>query len=124
MGAYGKCITDDESKAIKKLVKKYSKKEIASFNDRLKGSFTIVGFRKYQFTNEVDIEFNGEICARHSSLAVLTWFKSDIYNQSGVSKIKVNKLIKRAIFKEVKDQAAYFGINLRYIEEIKKLKWI
>ena len=93
MGVYGKCITDDDSKAIKKLVKKYSKKEINSFNDRLRGSFTIVGFRKYQFTNEVDIEFNGEICARHSSLAVLTWFKSDIYNQSSVSKIKVNKLV-------------------------------
>ena len=124
MGAYGKCITDDDSKAIKKLVKKYSKKEINSFNDRLRGSFTIVGFRKYQFTNEVDVEFNGEICARHASFAVLTWFKSDIYNQKGVSKIKVNKLIKRAIFKEVKDQAAYFGINLRYIEEIKKIKWV
>jgi len=124
MGRNGKCITDDESKAIKKLVKKFSKREIASFNDRLRGSFTIVGFRKYQFINEVDIEFNGEICARHSSLAVLTWFKSDIYNQKGVSKIKVNKLIKRAIFKEVKDQAAYFGINLRYIEEIKKINWI
>jgi len=124
MGRNGKCITDDESKAIKKLVKKFSKREIASFNDRLRGSFTIVGFRKYQFTNEVDIEFNGEICAKHSSLAVLTWFKSDIYNQKSVSKIKVNKLIKRAIFNEVKDQAAYFGINLRYVTEIKKINWI
>jgi len=124
MGVYGKCISDDDSKAIKKSLKKFSKREIASFNDRLRGSFTIVGFRKYQFTNEVDIEFNGEICARHSSLAVLTWFKSDIYNQKSVSKIKVNKLIKRAIFNEVKDQAAYFGINLRYVTEIKKINWI
>jgi len=124
MGRNGKCIGDDDSKVIKKSLKKFSKREIASFNDRLRGSFTIVGFRKYQFINEVDIEFNGEICARHNSSAVLTWFKSDIYNQNGVSKIKVNKLIKRAIFKEVKDQAAYFGINLRYIEEIKKIKWI
>jgi hypothetical protein len=124
MGRNGKCISDDDSKVIKKSLKKFSKREIASFNDRLRGSFTIVGFRKYQFINEVDIEFNGEICARHSSLAVLTWFKSDIYNQKSVSKIKVNKLIKRAIFKEVKDQAAYFGINLRYVEEIKKINWI
>ena len=124
MGVYGKCISDDNSKVIKKSLKKFSKREIASFNDRLRGSFTIVGFRKYQFTNEVDIEFNGEICARHSSLAVLTWFKSDIYNQKSVSKIKVNKLIKRAIFNEVKDQAAYFGINLRYATEIKKINWI
>ena len=124
MGRNGKCIGDDDSKVIKKSLKKFSKREIASFNDRLRGSFTIVGFRKYQFINEVDIEFNGEICARHSSLAVLTWFKSDIYNQKGVSKIKVNKLIKRSIFNEVKDQAAYFGVNLRYVTEIKKINWI
>jgi len=117
-------IENNDSKGIKKSLKKFSKREIASFNDRLRGSFTIVGFRKYQFTNEVDIEFNGEICARHSSLAVLTWFKSDIYSQSSVSKIKVNKLIKRAIFKEVRDQAAYFGVNLRYVTEIKKINWI
>lgn len=124
MGVYGKCISDDDSKVIKKSLKKFSKREIASFNDRLRGSFTIVGFRKYQFTNEVDIEFKGEICARHSSLAVSTWFKSDIYNQKSTSKIKVNKLIKRAIFNEVRDQAAYFGVNLRYVTEIKKINWI
>ena len=124
MGRNGKCISDDDSKVIKKSLKKFSKREIASFNDRLRGSFIIVGFRKYQFINEVDIEFKGEICARHNSLEGYKWFKSDIYNQSGFSKIKVTKLIKNSIFKEVKDQAAYFGINLRYIEEIKKIKWV
>ena len=124
MGRNGKCITDDESKAIKKLVKKFSKREIASFNDRLRGSFTIVGFRKYQFINEVDIEFNGEISARTNSYSNFEWFKSDIYGKKGISKIKVTKLIKREIFKEVKDQAAYFGINLKYVETIKKINWI
>ena len=124
MGRNGKCIGDDDSKVIKKSLKKFSKREIASFNDRLRGSFTIVGFRKYQFINEVDIEFKGEICTRQNSSSVPTWFKSDIYNQEGVSKIKVNKLIKNSIFREVKDQAAYFGINLRYVEEIKKIKWV
>jgi hypothetical protein len=118
------CINDEESKAIKKLLKKFSKKEILPLNDRLRGSFTIVGFRKYQFNNEVDIEFNGELQAKYGSLAALTWLKSDIYNQKSTSKVKVNKLIKRAIFKEVKDQAAYFGIDLRYVEEIKKIKWV
>ena len=124
MGRHGKCINNEDSKVTKKLLKKFSKKDIASFNDKIRGSFNIVGFRKYQFTNEVDIEFNGEICARHNSFGNAKWFKSDIYGQNGVSKIKVNKLIKRSIFNEVKDQAAYFGINLRYIEEIKKIKWI
>ena len=123
MGVNGKCIRDDDSKVIKKLLKKFSKKEINSFNDRLRGSFTIVGFRKYDFINEVDIEFNGEIRARYNSFEEHSWFKSDIYNKSGVSKIKVTKLIKSAIFNEVKDQAAYFGIKLRYVEEIKKINW-
>jgi hypothetical protein len=94
MGRNGKCISDDDSKVIKKSLKKFSKREIASFNDRLRGSFSIVGFRKYQFINEVDIEFNGEILARRNSFEGYNWFKSDIYNQSGVSKIKVTKLIK------------------------------
>jgi len=124
MGRHGKCISDDDSKAIKKSLKKFSKRNIGSFNDRLRGSFTIVGFRKYQFTNEVDIEFNGELHAVRNSLEGLQWLGSDIYNQNGISKIKVSRLIKKLIFKEVKDQAAYFGIILRYIEEIKKLKWI
>jgi hypothetical protein len=124
MGVYGKCISDDDSKVINKSLKKFSKREIDSFNDRLRGSFTIVGFRKYQFTNEVDIEFNGDLCARTNSFVDTEWFKSDIYGKKGISKIKVNKLIKRSIFNEVKDQAAYFGINLRYITEIKKINWI
>jgi hypothetical protein len=124
MGVYGKCISDDDSKVINKSLKKFSKREIDSFNDRLRGSFTIVGFRKYQFTNEVDIEFNGDLCARTNSFVDTEWFKSDIYGNKGISKIKVNKLIKRSIFNEVKDQAAYFGINLRYITEIKKINWI
>lgn len=124
MGIYGKCISDDDSKAIKKSLKKFSKREIASFNDRLRGSFSIVGFRKYQYVNEVDIEFNGEMRARRESFGETIWFKPDIYNQDGVSKIKVTKLIKRAIFDEVKNHAAYFGIKLKYTEDIKKIKWI
>jgi hypothetical protein len=51
----GKCISDDDSKVIKKSLKKFSKKEILPLNDRLRGSFTIVGFRKYQVINEVYI---------------------------------------------------------------------
>ena len=117
-------ILSEETKAIKKSIKKFSERDIASFNDRLRGSFKIVGFRRYQFHDEVDIEFNGELFAARHSLSGRQWLGSDVYNQNGISKIKVNKLIKREIFKEVKDQAAYFGINLRYVEEIKKIKWV
>lgn len=118
------CINDEDSKVTKKALKKFSKKDIMLFNKRLRGSFTIVGFRKYEFTNEVDIEFNGELFAIYESSTGPTWIKSDIYNQKGASKVKINKLIKRSIFNEVKDHVAYFGINLRFTGEIKKIKWV
>jgi hypothetical protein len=118
------CINDEDLKATKKALKKFSKKDITLFNKKLRGSFNIVGFRKYEFNDEVDIEFNGELFAVYYSSTGPTWFKSDIYNEKGVSKVKVNKLIKRLIFNEVKDHAAYFGIKLRYTGEIKKIKWV
>jgi len=62
--------------------------------------------------------------ARRELFGEHIWFKSDVYNKPEVSKIKVTKLIKRAIFDEVKDHAAYFGIKLKYAEDIKKIKWI
>jgi hypothetical protein len=118
------CINDEDSKATKKALKKFSKKDIMGFNKRLKGLFNIVGFRKYEFTSEVDVEFNGELFAIYDSSTGPTWLKSDIYNKKGISKIKVNKLIKRLIFNEVRDHVAYFGINLRFTGEIKKIKWV
>jgi hypothetical protein len=118
------CINDEDSKVTKKALKKFSKKDIMLFNKRLRGSFTIGGFRKYEFTNEVDVEFNGELFAVYDSSTGPTWLKSDIYNKKGISKVKVNKLIKRLIFNEVKDHVAYFGINLRFTGEIKKIKWV
>ena len=117
-------IKDEDSKVIRKTIKKFSKKDVASYNERLRGSFSIVGYRKYHFRNEVDIEFNGELFATVNSLVGPTWLKSEIYYQKGISKIKVNKVIKRLLFREIKEHAAYFGIEIRFIEDVKKLKWV
>ena len=122
MGRY--VINDNESKSIKKIIKKFSNRDICKSNTRLKGSFTITNFRKYPIRHEVDVEFNGELLASTSTFSPNKWFKSDILKENGISKIKVNKLIKRNIFQEVKEQAAYFGIELRFIDEIKKIKWL
>jgi hypothetical protein len=117
-------ITNDETKSTKKLLKKFPEVNVSSHNERLKGSFTITHYRKYIFREEIEIEFKGELFAVRSTLDGRKWHKSDIYNQIGTSKIKVNKLIKRAIFNEVKNYCAYFGIKLRYVEDLKKVKWI
>lgn len=53
-------IFTEETKAIKKSIKKFSERDIASFNDKLRGSFKIVGFRRYQFHDEVDIEIEAK----------------------------------------------------------------
>jgi hypothetical protein len=122
MGRY--VINDIESKAIKKIIKKFSNRDICQLNSRLRGSFTITNFRKYPIRHEVDIEFKGELKASTGVYSGTEWFKSEIYGQQGISKIKVNKLIKRHIFQEVKQQAAYFGIEIKFIDEIKKIKWL
>jgi hypothetical protein len=40
------------------------------------------------------------------------------------SKIKINKLIKKLLFNEVRDHAAYFGIDIGFLNDIKKIKWV
>lgn len=114
---------DDESKRINKLIKKFPAATVYPNNERLKGSFTITRFRKYGFIHEVDIEFNGEIFARTSILDEHSWLKSDIINRKNVSKIKVNKMIKRHLLKDVRDYARYFGIDIQWITNIKKITW-
>jgi hypothetical protein len=120
----GYVINDDEAKAIKKLIKKFSGTDISFTNGTLRGSFKIVNFRKYPMHHEVDIEFKGEVFAKTSVLDGKRWFSSEIYGQKNISKIKVNKLIKRNLLTEVRSHAAYFGINVRWVENIKKITWL
>jgi len=90
----GYVINDDEAKAIKKIIKKFSGTDISFTNGTLRGSFKIVNFRKYPMHHEVDIEFQGELFGKTSVLEGKRWFSSEIYGQKNISKIKVNKLIK------------------------------
>lgn len=117
-------IKNDETKSINKALKKFSRVEIPDYVQRMRGSFTITNYRKYIFRNEIDIEFNGEINAVYGHLNTAEWHNSTIYFRNGASKIKINRFIKKRLFQEVKDQAAYFGITLRYHEDIKKIKWV
>ena len=117
-------INDDEAKAIKKTIKKFSGNDISFTNGTLRGSFKITNFRKYPMRHEVDVEFKGELFGKTSVLEGKRWFSSEIYGQKNISKIKVNKLIKRNILSEVRTNAAYFGIEIKWIDNIKKITWI
>ena len=116
-------INDSECKAIKKAVKKFSGAEIHPTNGTLRGSFKIVNFRKYYMHHEVDVEFVGEIFGKTSMFEGKKWLSSEIYGQKNISKIKVNKLIKRYLLTEVKNHASFFGIDIKWLENIKKITW-
>ena len=116
-------IKDEDSKIIKKAIKKFSEKEISSSNAKLRGTFKITNYRNYLSICEVDVEFTGEINAK-TQITNSEWHSSKIYKQKGFSKIKINRLIKYYLFYEVKQHAAYFGIEIKYIENIKKIKWV
>ena len=74
--------------------------------------------------HEIDVEFKGELFGKISVFEGKRWLSSEIYGQKNISKIKVNKLIKKYLLKEVKSHAAYFGINVKWVESIKKITWI
>jgi hypothetical protein len=122
----GYAINNDETKAIKKIIKKFSGNKIDPTNQKLRGSFKITNFRKYPNVvyDEIDIEFKGEIFAKTSLFGGQEWLSSEIYSQKGVSKIKINKLIKRHILSEIKAHAVYFGINIKFTQNLKKITWV
>jgi hypothetical protein len=117
-------INDDESKGIKKAIKKFSSSDISFTNGTLRGSFKITNFRKYPMHHEIDVEFKGELFGKISVLEGKRWLSSEIYGQKNISKIKINKLIKKYLLTEVKSHAVYFGINVKWVDSIKKITWI
>lgn len=112
------------SKATTKVLKKYGQK-ISISNHYLRGTFTIKNFRDYDHIVEVDVEFDGDIFVHYNRKK--DWYDSSVMtvtnSGSRVSKIKVNRFIKRNMFAEVKSYLMYFGVNLGYYDCIKKIIW-
>jgi len=116
-------VRDSSTLSTKKMIKKFSERKIGC-NDYIRGNFVIKNWRKYQFRDEVDIEFSGEIYAK--IVMESNWLSSEILTNKKrqVSKIKVNRFIRKKIFLDVKIYLAYFGINLKTYHDIIKIKWV
>ena len=117
-------ITNDETKSTKRALKKFSRAEIPDYAYKVRGSFKIVNYRKYRCRNEVDVEFSGKIWAVYNHFDGAEWHDSTLFHRNMASKIKINKLIKKLLFNEVRDHAAYFGIDIGFLNDIKKIKWV
>ena len=115
-------VKDTVSKAIKKSLIKWG--EFPIDNGRLKGIVKIKNYRKYTFRSEVDIEFKGELFVKLTSEGS-NWCGSDILTCSdySISKVKLNRYIRKMALKEVGIRMNYFGININDYRNIKNIKW-
>ena len=116
--------SDSESKAIKTLVTKYVK-NVPIKTDRLQGKFTVKNIRRYKFHTEVDLQFKGKINAKIGRTC--DWYSSDIklgHKDYRISKVKLNRYIRKSIYKDVSHQLQYFSESLKYYSDVKKIEWI
>jgi hypothetical protein len=117
----GRYVLQNESiKSVKKLLSKYSSTNIDTA--RVKGVIKAIGYRKYTWGEEIDIQFTGKIAAKKYS-DELTWWDSSILTEE-VSLIKINKLIRRACFTTISERMNYFNIKMIGYSSIKKVKWL
>ena len=116
------CFNTSETRAIKSATKRLG--EFYVDTNRVKGTVKIVNYRKYSNYEEVDVLFTGKIYAK----AKLSneWLDSDTIKSMGknISKVKLNRFIKKALIFDVTHRMNYFGCNLRYYNHIKKIIWI
>lgn len=117
----GYVITSNKVKATKNLTRKVivNKKII---NDKVRGTYTINGYRKYTYREEVDIEFKGEIyvyyCGKNQ------WLTPEIIkDKTNISIVKLNRFLRRNLFVSIRWDLLYFSVEIDYKENIKKIKW-
>ena len=123
-----KCIKDQEVSVINKTL---LKQKVEVDDNGLKGFLTISRVRKYQpYADnikingktpenwEIEILFNGKLKGK---LDKLEWFSSEILDKKNVSKIRVNKIIKRKLYNFVETRLLFWGIS---DYKIKKVTWV
>lgn len=115
-------IEDTESKAIKKLLVKWG--EFPIENQGLRGTIMIKNYRKYQYRNEVDIEFKGEIFVRIFN-ENRNWHDSKILTSKkvSISKVKLNRYIRKTSINDIRMRMRYFGVNIDDYRYVNKIKW-
>lgn len=115
----------ENTEVTKKLAKKFGK-EITVSNQYVRGVFTVKNLRKYEFRDEVDIDFKGEIYVMWEGKK--DWYDVSLMDKTQgkwkPSKIKVNRFIRRNIIFSVQTHLNYFCVNIRHYSDILKIKWL
>lgn len=111
----------DNTQNLKKLILKWG--EIPISNKYLNGVVKIVGYRKYSVSSEVDIVFEGKIFVKIHHSFISEWFDKSIHTKHNISKVKLNRFLRKNCLQEIKNRLNYFDISLHHYSEIKKINW-
>lgn len=122
------CIRDKETRELFSYIKR--KHSVIKFNspEELEGEVVIKSIRKYRslsgnvFRYEVDIEFTGFVWGKtHYSRSIKKFEQREL---SGLSKVKLYRLMRQRIMPVLKTRLSLFDIQLVRIENIAKIKWV
>jgi hypothetical protein len=113
-------VKNTETDGIKKSLKKWG--EIPIRTDYLEGVVKIKNYRKYKMYEEVDAVFEGKIFVKVYR-EPRNWYSSSILKTHQISMVKLNRFLRRNCFFDIKTRMNYFGVEIKYFEYIKKIKW-
>ena len=116
-------IVTNQTKNTNRFIKKYGGGIVS--NKILEGRFIVTKYRKYSCFSEVDVTFIGKIKCRIFSIEQPEWYtKEGLYTKGkNISKIRLNKLLRKNIFSDVRNHLRFFNIDLHGYYDIKKINW-
>lgn len=118
MGRY--CLQTSHSNTVKKSLKKWG--QIPVDDKVIKGVINIKNVRQYSMYWEADVELQGLSWLYYGG--VKDFYSSDIQKKKNVSKIKLNRILRRQVFNHVNSRLKYFSADIRGEYNIKKITWI
>jgi len=116
-----KLIKTKNTESINRCIKKFNTVPVSS--SVIEGHFIIDRYRQYTYYPEVDVTFVGKLRCRLDFKS--DWYtKKQLYNTTkNVSKIKINRMIRKQIIKDLSTHLRYFSIELNHYSQIKKINW-
>ena len=113
-------VQNKETNSIKKLLKKWGELPIST--DQIEGVIKIKNYRKYTWNEEVDVIFEGKLFVR-MGVEKRQWRPSSIQKTHRISKVKLNRCLRKCCLCEVQTRMKYFGVQVGEYYNIKSIKW-
>lgn len=109
------------TETINRCIKKFGKVQVS--NVTLEGHLVISRYRQYTYYTEADVTFFGKIYCKIGTNR--KWYtKDELFSAAkNISKIRLNRLIRKYIIKDLREHLTYFGVEIKHYSQIKKINW-